>query len=497
MSKTTIANGEKSAIKQELDILLINPPNLYTQKESIWVEVDSNFPPLGLADIAGYLREKEYKIEILDSNLNCPSVEMFHQFFIKNYVSRFSSIKIIGITSATVQIKKAYLIAKITKKYFPKSLIVFGGVHTTFVTEEVIKNKYVDIAVIGEGELTLEEIISDKSLDQISGIAYKKYSGDDYEIIYTDSRTRIKDLDSLPMPAYDLLQIERYKPAIGSYKRLPAMSMMTSRGCPGKCTFCEKTLGNRLVYKSAETIFKEIKYLIKNYGIKQIQFYDDTFTTHKNNVIDLCKKILSEKVDITWTCFSRVDFINFKMLKYMKNAGCHQIMYGVETIDETVLKNINKKINVSQIIKAVKWTKKVGIECRLAFMVGNPGDTKENIMKNISFVNLLNPDYLIVNITTPYPGTEMFKWAKEKNLILTYNWDDYDLSKPIMKLENLNENEIKDLYQLMFRKFYFRPRYILKRIFSIKSVGDIKILLEGFNSITSFFRKRLSKKIQG
>jgi len=266
------------------------------------------------------------------------------------------------------------------------------------------------------------------------------------------------------------------------------MNMMTSRGCPGKCTFCSKTLGTRLVFKSAGKIFEEIQYLIKNYGIKQILFYDDTFTVYRDNVIKLCDLVMTNKIDINWTCFARVDFVDFEMLKKMKKAGCHQIMYGVENIDEVVLKNLNKNINLNQVVNATQWTKKAGIECRLAFMVGSPGDNEEIIRKNIKFVNKLNPDWLVINITTPFPGTTMFNWAKEKDLILTYNWDDYTLAKPIMKLENLDSNQIKNLYKLMYRSFYFRPAFIFKKLLGIRTIDDIKILFGGLKSLFSFLR---------
>lgn len=294
------------------------------------------------------------------------------------------------------------------------------------------------------------------------------------------------------MPAYDLLPILKYRPAKGSYKTLPAMSLMTSRGCPGRCTFCSKTLGELLMFKSAPVIFKEIRYLADNYGIKEFLFYDDTFTVNRPNVVKLCELFIESSQKFFWTCFARVDFVDFELLKKMKQAGCHQVMYGVENVDEGVLLNINKKINPEQIIKANTWTQKAGLESRLAFMVGNPGDTRAIIEKNIKFVNKLNPDLLIVNITTPFPGTEMFKWADSRGLLLTYDWDDYTLAKPVMRLENLSAPEIKDLYLLMFRRFYFRPNYIIRKIFKLKSWSDIKVIFNGFLSLTSFLLKKKS-----
>ena len=477
----------------KLDCLLISPPTFYEDRENVWKEINSNFPPLGLASIAAYMRDKNHSVKIIDCNINRFSVESFKALFEKDFVKKFPEIKVIGLTAVTCNVKKAYRIAEICRELYPNATIVFGGVHATFVTDEVINNKFVDIVVFGEGEITLEEIVAGKDLSKIEGIVFKKNTNNGCKVIRNPPRKRINDLDALPMPAYDLLPILKYKPAKGTYKRLPAMSMMTSRGCPGRCTFCSKTLGNQMVFKSAEKIFDEIRYLIKNYKIKQILFYDDTFTVHKNNVIKLCDMLIKNKVKISWTCFARVDFVDLEMLKKMKKAGCHQIMYGVENVDETVLKNINKKINVNQVINATKWTKKAGIECRLAFMVGNPGDNEKIIRKNIRFVNKLNPDLLIINITTPFPGTTMFKWAKEKNLILTYDWDDYTLAKPIMRLENLTANQIKDLYKLMYRSFYFRPSFILRKLLKIRSIEDIKILLGGFDALLSFLNIKKQK----
>ncbi len=472
--------------KENLDCLLISPPTFYTDKENIWTNISSNFPPLGLAELAGYVRSKNYTIKIIDCNIESPSVESFEIFFEKEFVQKYHSIKIIGLTAMTCNIKKAYQIARICKKYYSKAKIVFGGTHPTFVTNEVINNEFVDVVVMGEGEITLQELLECNDLSKIKGIVFKKNN----RIVRNKPRERIEDLDSLPMPAYDLLPVLKYKPAVGTYQKLPAMSMVTSRGCPGRCTFCSKTLGNKFVFKSAKKIFGEIKYLIKNYKIRQIIFYDDTFTVYKDNVMELCDLIIKEGLNISWTCFARVDFVDFEMLKKMKQAGCHQIMYGVENIDSTILKNINKNLNIDQVVKVNNWTKKAGIECRLAFMVGNPGDNEEIIKKNIKFVKKINPDFLVVNITTPFPGTAMFDWAKKKNLILTYNWDDYNLANPVMKLENISAEQIKEFYKLMYKKFYFRPLFMFSKLLKIRSFNDIKVLLNGFNSLASFLKIR-------
>ncbi len=467
---------------QRLDCLLVSPPVHYREGDNIWKEIDSNFPPLGLASIAGHVREKGFSVEIIDCNIDARSVEAFAKHFQEGYKEAGKVPRVIGITASTCYVKKAYQIAGICRSLYPESLVVFGGVHATFMSDEVIGQSAVDVVVVGEGEITMEEILSGKPLAEIDGIVYKEAG----ETKRTGPRQRISDLDALAMPAYDLLPILKYKPAKGSYKRLPAMSMMTSRGCPGRCTFCNKTLGNKMVFKSAAGIVAEIEYLVDHYGIRQIMFYDDTFTVLRKNVMELCRLLGEKKLDLSWTCFARVDYVDEEMLGAMRAAGCHQIMYGVENIDESVLKNINKKIDVPQVVRAVQYTKAAGIECRLAFMVGNPGDDREIVERNIRFIIRVNPDLLIVNVTTPFPGTEMFAWAKERNLLLTQDWDDYNLAKPVMRLENMTEQEIQDCYRMMYRRVYFRPGYLLKKLSGIRTRDDLRVLFEGALALGAF-----------
>ncbi len=472
--------------KKSLDCLLISP-YFHQDSESIMKGIASNFTPLGLAFLAAYVRQKGYSVRILDCNIHCPSLKEVRIFFEKTFVPEFKNIRIIGLTVITPTVKKAYKIAEICKEFYPDSIIVFGGTHATFLADEVIDNKVVDIVVAGEGEITLEEILAGKDLEKIKGIVFRKRINNRDEIIRTPPRERIVDLDSLPMPAYDLLPVLKYKPAKGSYKRLPAVEIITSRGCPGRCTFCNRTLGNGLTFHSIERIFEEIQWLIKNYKTQQLFICDDTFTVNRDNVVKFCDMLIKNKIDISWVCSARVDLVDFEMLKKMQKAGCNQIVYGVESSEETVLKNINKKISPGEVINAVKLTKKAGLECRLSFMLGSPGDSAEIIRENIKFLNKVNPDILLVNITTPFPGTDMFNWAKEKDLILTYDWDEYTQSKPIMRIKGLTSKQIIGFYKLMYRSFYLRPAYILKRVFNIRSFNDFKRNLEGLNALFSFF----------
>ncbi|OGS43091.1 MAG: hypothetical protein A2539_09385 [Elusimicrobia bacterium RIFOXYD2_FULL_34_15] len=457
-----------------MKIILINPP--WMTKGGIWENIASCMPPFGLAGIASYLESYQINVEILDADALKLDYDEIKSILVQKNPS------FVGITASTPIISSALNIAKISKTVLPGTKVVLGGVHPSVMADEVLKEESVDFVVRCEGEKTIKELISGIEIEKISGLSYKK----DGRIIHNQERPVIQNLDTLPMPAYHLLPMNKYFPAKGSYKKLPAMGMMTGRGCPGRCTFClGNYLGEKIRVRSAEKIFEEILLLKNKYGIKEVSFYDDTFTTKKDNVKKLCEKIISEKFDISWSCFARVDFVDEELLKIMKSAGCHQIMYGIESGDEGILKNINKKISFEKVEKIVNITKNTGIEVRAAFMFGNPGETTETMQRTIDYAIKLNPDVAIFNITTPYPGTEMFKWAKEKNIIITENWDEYDLSKPIMNLPTVSPENVKKYYDKAYKDFYMRPGYLLNRVLKIRNLSDV---IDGVSTLLGIAR---------
>ena len=463
-----------------MDILFINPP-LYRGSGNIWKNVSACLPPFGLALLAALAREKDYSVSILDCNASEIGLDKIEEY-LPDVSPRF-----IGIPATTVVINNALEVAKIVKKKYPETKVIIGGVHPSVRPEEVVSFKEVDYVAIGEGENSLLELLSNKSPELVKGIGFKRNS----RVIINPPQPMILDLDSFPLPAYDLLPMDRYYPASGVYKRKPSFGIITSRGCPGQCTFCKGNfLGERIRFRSAGKIIEEIIFLQKNYGIKDITFYDDTFTKNRKNVRDFCSLILKNNLDLTWCCFSRVDTVDFEILQEMKKAGCHQIMYGVESADQEILNNLKKRITLQKVEETVAATKKVGMEVRLAFMIGNPGDTEETVKKTIKYAVFLDPDVVTFNITTPYPGTEMFDWAEENNYLIHKDWARYDLSKPVMELPTISSEKVVDYYKKAYRQFYLRPSYILKRLVKIRSREDFKRnFLPFINFINFVFEK--------
>lgn len=452
-------------------ILLINPPWVIGEDKNLWKDVASCWPSLGLAYIAAVLEQAGHQVWYLDYPAEGYQVNDTIEV-LKSYGKEFDFI---GLTATTPLINNALAIAGLAKKIFPETKIVFGGVHPSVLPAEVMMQAAVDFVVIDEGEETMRELADGRAPAEILGLCYKQND----QVIMNPSRPLIIDLDKVPPPAYHLLPMAKYYPAVGSYQRLPVMIMFATRGCPGRCVFCYRTFRGVLRKRSARNIIDEIKILQRDYGIKEVAFYDDTFTLFQKVVKEFCAIIINEKIDLTWSCFTRVDCVNEELLKIMKLAGCHLILFGVESADEKILANINKKIFLDQVVKVVAVAKKIGIGTRASFMFGNPGETEETIKKTIDFAIELDPDEVQFNLTMVYPGTELFAWAKQRGYIKSFNWDDYSYSNIVMDWPGLDREVLQYYYELAHRRFYFRPKIILRRLLNIRSWDQFRQELKG------------------
>ncbi len=482
--------SDKESVKNNdnLDVLLIYPPLSLEERYGRKVgKVGGHLPPLGLAYLAGYVRSEGYKVKIIDG----PASELSTEDIVERI--KKDKPKMVGITSITLTFFRAVKLAEAIKKNVPETLVIAGGQHVTIMADQVFEDcKSFDLLVIGEGELTLTEILENNrrgTLEQnkpnIKGISYLDKNG---KIVTTAPREVIKDVDSLPMAAWDLLPIKKYRPLPNNYKRLPALSMMTSRGCPFKCTFCSASavFGKNIRMRSAKKIIEEIKYLIERYGIKEISFWDDTFTVNRKRMTEFCNLIITEKIDLTWGCYARVNTVDFELLKMMKKAGCWSVFYGYEAGSKVLLDNIKKGVTLDQIRKANQWTKDAGIEIRGSFMIALPGETPELAEQTIKFAIELDPDYAQFSITTPYPGTVLYDEAPK------YGALDANLSKytgweaVFVPYGYKNKEEIYKMAKHAFRAFYFRPKYVLGRIKKIRSFEDIHRYFQGFKFIRGF-----------
>jgi radical SAM superfamily enzyme YgiQ (UPF0313 family) len=478
-------------MKNSVKIILLNPLFEYSRK-SIYNVISKHDPPLGLIQLSAYLNQNNVSALVIDLNVEISNYSELPNFF-KNLISQYDITEetYFGIPFLTTFSKNSYELAFFIKKMFPKNKIVAGGAHATFMPNEVLENENIDFVVRGEGEITTLELLQGKNINFIDGISYKEINDNEIKLKHNQCRKRIKDINILPIPDYKQLKIERYRPVLGSYKSLPAINIITSRGCPGKCTFCCRTFGNYTSFLNAEKIFDIIKYLINNFNVKQVNFYDDTFTLNKKRVIELCRLIISNNIKIDWTCFSRVDKVDNDLLKLMKKAGCYQIMYGIENFNSDVLFDINKKINIEKAFEVIKLTKSNKINTRVSLLIGNPKDTTDILDYNLQQLRKMKPDIVVFNITTPFPGTELFNWAKSENRLLTEDWSMYDGKQAVMKIDGMSEKQIYNYYHKMYFKFYFRLAFILVSIKNIQNFTILISYIKVFFLLLKFFIKRI------
>lgn len=454
------------------NILLIMPPFSMRERYGRGIEkIGSSLPPLGLLYLGSHLEKCGYRVKIFDTQIDDWDVK------------KIAGSDIAGIYCNTSNYQRTVELANEIKTNF-NIPIVFGGPHVTTRPLEVLNNASVDYIVIGEGELTaaalLDALNNNRNLSDINGVGFK-ING---QSIINPRRDLISDLDSLPFPARYLVPMDKYRPSPNQYKRSPMTTMMVSRGCPFNCTFCDvETIWTRKYRsRSVKNVIDEIKQLIANYGIKEINFWDDVWGVNKEWIREFCDAILVENLDLTWSCECRVNTVDKEVLKLMKKAGCWCIFFGVESLDQEILNAINKRITVEQIADALRWTGGAGIEIRANFILGLPMETPEKVKKMLKLLCRLNPDYVKFNILTPYPETVVYKEIKQGK------WGSM-IDESYGKLTGYfatflpegykNLEELEKIKKYAYKKFYLRLGYIVPKLLSIRSLEDLKRFIRG------------------
>lgn len=459
-------------------ILLINPPYSYIVgiRDSA-----GHATPLNLCYIAAYLRKYiECDISIMDCEISEISFRDIEKK-IRDY-----NPSIVGITCPTPVFGYILKIAGIIKDINRDCYVVLGGPHPTAMPEDSMKDN-IDFLILREGEQTFRELVEfiisgKKNFEDIDGLVFRKNG----KIILNKPREYIKDLDSLPFPARDLLDFKKYYSApTKKVSKYFSTSILTGRGCPYDCIHCiSKCVWNRRYrFRSAKNIVNEIEYCIKKFGIREFNFYDDTFTLSEDHVIEVCDEIIRRKLKIAWVCFGRVNMITRYMVRKMKQAGCKKISFGLESGSQEILNKMRKNSTIEMARKAVKIVNEEGINAHASFMLGNVGETRKTVKKTINFAKSLELDNATFFITTPYPGTDLYKIASEKGYInnKTKYMDFAPITdaKPIVLQDNLSAEELVKLRKKAFRQFYLRPKYILRKIRQIDSLESARSLLEG------------------
>ncbi len=471
-----------------MKVLFVNPPQTASKYKFMGVIA----PPLGIAYMAGVLQENNIDVEILDASAE----DMDFKDVEKELLKRKPDL--VALTALTPTIGRALETAQIVKETLPDSIVVMGGYHPTFNFIETLEDENVDIVIRGEGEYIMLNLVqaleNQSSLHDVKGIVFEDKNSK--EIVVNPEAPLIQDLDELPFPALNLLPMKKYR-LLDLDTHMT--TMITTRGCPMQCSFCSSAAmhGKKIRERSVENIVDEIEYLKTNYDIDTIAFMDDTFTLKKRKVMAICDEILKRNIEIMWGCTSRVDTLDEKLLKKMKEAGCITIFIGVESADQQQLDNMCKNTTIAKIENAFKIAHKLKIRTIASVALGMPGDTKEIMNKTVKFVHKLKPNYAIYSLATPYPGTKFYKEAFEKNLIKIKDWSKYTLITPILETIDCSLNDMRKIQAKAFMKFYLRPHYIIRQFlqdgpYLLKTIfGVIKTALSKTPKNTDYNKREL------
>ncbi|MBN2181972.1 MAG: cobalamin-dependent protein [Sedimentisphaerales bacterium] len=447
------------------NLLFIHPSKKVLSKKDNLYTNESLTPSLGLASLAAYCREHNIKSEILD--LRLPQYQISD---VISYIEKNRPI-LVGISAFTGEITSAGKIAEIIKKKLPHTFIVVGGPHASAIPAETLEEfEGFDAAVVGEGENAIVEmtkVLKQKNSDdlhKINGVAIRGKSG----IELTPPGEPV-DVNSLPIPAWDLFELEHYN---------TILPVSTSRGCPYPCYFCNPNyLGRKVRVKTFDKVVDDIQYCTENYGITRFQFADATLGLLKESAVKMCDELiergLSEK--IKWDCEIRADSINEELLRRMKAAGCECIALGIETGNEQILKEVvKKKETKGQMREAVRLAKKIGLTVRCFFILGHYRETEDTIRETIKFALELNPDALSFGLMVPNPGSPIRKMAEDENSgmrILHNKWDEYNqFNYSCYELTNIPLAELRRWQSRAYFSFYMRhPVKALNMVFDRSS----------------------------
>ena len=448
-------------MSDRLDVLFIYPPWAVLDDRAI---LQNSLPPLGILSIAAYLESLGRRVAVCDIH-----GEKLDDADLRLRL-RHHRPRVVGISVLTNMSIPAHKIARICKEESPGCVIVAGGVHAEAMPESMLKNSAFDAVCRGDGEELMRDVLDGKPFADIEGLSWR----DGESIRHNPPRPLTMDLDRYPFPAYHLVDFKNYFPAVGSYRNLPAINMLMTRGCPGKCSFCNSartTLRTRDPGRAVE----QIKLLRQKYGIRQIQFYDDTFTVFKQNVLAFCAKLSEADLGVSWTAYIRGDCFSEDMAIAMKKAGCHQVLMGVETGNERVAARIGKTIDRERYKETVRIAHKHGLEVRGSFIIGNMEETLQSMEDTLDFAMELDVDLFQLNISTPYPGSALFSEAAEKGWLKHRNWYAYGQGEVMVEQPQISAAAIYAFERYAFRRFYLRPKAafrMLKRIANIRHLRD-------------------------
>jgi len=443
--------GQESALK----VLLIDP------KVDLPIDVRSS-PSLGLAYLAAVSEQRGDEVRVLDMQVE--------DTLLRQVVSEFPP-DVVGITATTIQIERAWLVARELGQ-MTEAPIVLGGSHPTVLAAESVQMPGVDAVVRGEGEQTwvelCERLENVGSLHGVAGVTYER----DGEIVHNPDRPMMENVDTLPFPAYHLFQMERYsnlQPTLDDVKG-PSYPILSSRGCPYRCNYCAQILPRGWRARSPESVVSEWRWLVNDLGAAELGVLDDSFNIDRQRVLDICDRLIAEGLNhVPWIMINgiRANLVDEELLLRMREAGCIRTAFGVESGNQRILDEvIHKQLTLDQVRAAFRAAKAVGMETIGFFIIGLPGETEETMEDTIRFACELDPVVANFSMATPFPGTEMYEQVKQVGRLLVHDWHEFAFfeNKAQFETDEMPAELVERKWREAYRRFYLRPHRVARTV---------------------------------
>ena len=465
-----------------MNILLIIPPASLDSSYGKLKEFSNPQPSIGLAYMASALRDHNFNVNILDAYVK----QLGKNEIFQEIIARKASI--IGISLLTTSVDIVTELIKFIRKKRADIRIVLGNIHASLFCENLLLENLADFIVHREGEYSFLELIKaiklGTDLKKVKGISFV----DKGEIVHTERRPLIQDLDNLSFPAWDLFPLKSYStdPRTEVIPGQTEIQILATRGCPYACTFCssrtERSLGSKYRVRSPKNIVDEIEYMYNRFHAEVFSFMDLAFPLIKSHAMAVFQEMIDRGINkkIRWCTECRVKPIDYETFVAMKKSGCARVNFGIESGRDKILKLLKKGFTKDDVRRAVALAKKAGIEVDGMFMMGLPTETEEDITATIDFAIELKVRYAIFNLFVPYPGCELYNVLNTEDKISYDSWSDftsyptYSGGKPVYLPDNMSHDQIMKLQKYAMKKFYFRPKFIWEEIKRFKIVHTKK-----------------------
>jgi anaerobic magnesium-protoporphyrin IX monomethyl ester cyclase len=453
-----------------MKVLLFNPPTpegkrfiregRCTQEEGAWGTL---WPPVSLATAAAVLERDGHSVQLRDFPAEGRSLAELDQL-----VKEFSpDLAIWG--SATPSITSDLSLAERLKKIHSGLMTCTFGTHAATLAEDCLRqHPDLNFIIRGEPEMTvgdLARMLSEKaSPEQVPGLIFLDSQK---RLVVTPERELPKNLDDVPDPAWQYLDLNSYRLPLKGRKFL---MVVPTRGCPYACSFCttHSYYGSNLRRRSPARVIAEIRRNVTEFGVKDFLFWSDTFTLDRSYVKELCRAIIAENLAISWASNSRIDTIDQEMFRLMREAGCWMVSYGIESSSQDVLNATQKGASVKDIVKAVSWAKAAGLQVTGHFVLGLPGETPASLEETVKFSRGIGLDFAQYYCAVPFPGSSLYVEAKQKGWLPETPWEDFRQDKAIMQIPGLPAETVQRLRDEAYLQFYSRPQKWLSKMAMIR-----------------------------